>query len=97
MVPHITSELWERRHPERDPLHRQAWPAADPELVKVEQVTMVVQINGKVRDRVEVDAGIGEEDAVAVARALPKVADALAGRQPNRVVARPPRLVNFVI
>jgi leucyl-tRNA synthetase len=97
MVPHITSELWERRHPDRDPLHHQAWPTADPELVKVEQVTMVVQINGKVRDRVDVDAGIDEEDAIAIASALPKVARALADGQPKRVVARPPRLVNFVI
>jgi leucyl-tRNA synthetase len=97
MVPHITSELWELRHPDRDPLHRQPWPSADPEMVKVEQVTMVVQINGKVRDRVDVDAGISEADAVGTALALPKVAEALAGGQPQRVIARPPRLVNVVI
>jgi leucyl-tRNA synthetase len=97
MVPHLTAELWERRHPDRDPLHEQPWPSADPEMLKVDQVTMVVQINGKVRDRVEVDTGIGEDDAVAIALALPKVAEALAGGAPKRVIARPPRLINVVI
>ncbi len=98
MTPHITAELWERRRGEDAvPLHAQAWPVADPDLVKVETVTMVVQVNGKVRDRIEVDASITDEDASAVALAVPKVAEALAGRQPNRVIARPPRLVNVVV
>ena len=97
MAPTSTAELWERRHGEGATVHAQAWPVADPELVKVETVTMVVQVNGKVRDRVEVDAGIGEEEAIALALAAPKVIDDLAGRQPRRVVARPPRLVNVVV
>ena len=79
------------------PVHAQAWPVADPELVKVETVTMVVQVNGKVRDRIEVDASITEQDASAVALAVPRVVEALAGRQPNRVIVRPPRLVNVVV
>jgi leucyl-tRNA synthetase len=96
MAPHVTAELWERRHGEKSHVHVQAWPVADPELVRVETVTMVVQVNGKVRDRVEVDTGISEDEAAEVALALPKVAAELAGRQPTRVIARPPRLVNIV-
>jgi leucyl-tRNA synthetase len=97
MAPHVTAELWERRHGDEGSVHAQSWPVADPDLVKVETVTMVVQVNGKVRERVEVDAGIGEAEATTVALALPKVVDALAGGQPRRVVARPPRLVNVVV
>ena len=59
---------------------------------------MVVQVNGKLRDKIEVSPddhrGRGR---VAVALASPKVAEALAGREPQRVVARPPRLVNVVV
>ena len=58
---------------------------------------MVVQVNGKVRDRIEVAPDITEEAAVALAAASERVAGALGGVEPARVVARPPRLVNFVI
>jgi leucyl-tRNA synthetase len=97
MAPHVTAELWERRHPGRPSVHLQPWPSFDPELVRQDTVTMVVQVNGKVRDRLEVDAGISEGDAEAAALASPKVVDALGGVMPRRVVSRPPRLVNVVV
>jgi leucyl-tRNA synthetase len=95
MTPHICAELWERRHGPGASVHSQPWPAADPALLRRESVTMVVQVNGKVRDRIEVDPEIDEEAAVAVARSSAKVEEHLA-EEPRRVVARPPRLVNFV-
>ncbi len=58
---------------------------------------MVVQVNGKVRDRIDVDAGISEADAAAAALASSKVTEALQGATPERVVSRPPRLVNLVV
>jgi leucyl-tRNA synthetase len=97
MAPHVTAELWERRHPHAEALHAQPWPAADPAMVVQETVTLVVQVNGKVRDRIEVPASIREEDAVAAALAADRVVAALDGRQPLKVIARPPRLVNLVI
>jgi leucyl-tRNA synthetase len=97
MAPHLAAECWERRHPEGGSVHTQPWPVANPELVKVDTVTMVVQVNGKVRDRAEVDVGIGEKEATVVALSAPKVVEELAGRQPSRVIARPPRLVNVVV
>jgi len=97
MAPHVTSELWERRHGGSAPLHAQPWPVADPELVAAETVTMVVQVNGKLRDRLEVAPSIGEEEATSAALASPRVVEALGGRRPSRVVARPPRLVNVVV
>jgi len=96
MSPHVTAELWERRHPDEPSVHLQHWPSFDPELVRQDTVTMVIQVNGKVRDRIEVDAGISEGDAEAAALASAKVIDALGGAAPQRVVVRPPRLVNVV-
>ncbi len=55
-APHVTAELWERRHP-GEHLHAQPWPVADPALAAVDSVTMVLQVNGKVRSRVEVAPG----------------------------------------
>ncbi len=93
MVPHITAELWERRH--GTSVHEQPWPTADPDKLTVDTVTMVVQVNGKVRDRIDVDASISEDEAIAVARASEKVAAHLDG-EPRKVIARPPKLVNIV-
>jgi len=97
MAPHVTAEVWERRHPGEPSVHAQRWPAFDPSLVAEESVTMVVQVNGKVRERLEVPPSIGEEEARSAALATPKVREALGGNQPKRVVVRPPRLVNVVV
>jgi leucyl-tRNA synthetase len=97
LAPHVTAELWERRHSGEPSVHLQSWPTPDPELVRQEKVTMVVQVNGKVRDRIDVDAGISEADAEAAALASAKVSEALKGATPKRVVSRPPRLVNVVV
>ena len=96
MSPHVTAELWERRHPGEPSVHLQPWPSFDPDLIRQDTVTMVIQVNGKVRDRIDVDAGISEDDAEAAALASAKVIDALGGATPKRVVVRPPRLVNVV-
>jgi len=97
IVPHVAAEAWEQRHGEGAMVHAESWPAFDPELARSETVTMVVQVNGKVRDRIEVSPDITEESAVELALASERVSSALAGADPSRVVARPPRLINFVI
>jgi leucyl-tRNA synthetase len=95
MTPHMVAEAWEKRHGNH--VHSHAWPVADPELAAEDRVTMVIQINGKVRDRVEVSPGITGEDAEALALASAAVAEALNGRAPRRVIVRPPKLVNVVV
>ncbi|MBW3668330.1 MAG: leucine--tRNA ligase [Actinobacteria bacterium] len=95
MAPHVTAELWERRHGTH--VHEQLWPEADPDLAALQTVTMIVQVNGKVRDRIDVDPGLGEEEATALALASPRVQELLGGGQPTKVVARPPKLVNLVV
>jgi leucyl-tRNA synthetase len=95
MTPHLTAEAWERRH--GDHIHLHSWPVADPELAAEESVTMIVQVNGKVRDRIEVSPTVSEEEAEGLALASPAVVDALAGSAPKRVIVRPPKLVNIVV
>jgi leucyl-tRNA synthetase len=96
MAPHITAELWEGRHPDQPSVHLLPWPIADPALVAEDAVTMVVQISGKVKTRVQVAPSISEEEAAAAALANPDVAAALKGATPSRVISRPPRLVNII-
>jgi len=97
LSPHVTAELWEQRHPGEPSVHLQSWPVFDPDLTRAETVTMVIQVNGKLRDRIEVSPDITEADAEAAALASSNVTGQLAGRSPKRVVVRPPRLVNIVV
>jgi leucyl-tRNA synthetase len=97
LTPHLTAEIWEQRHPGEPSVHLQPWPTFDPGLIREETVTMVVQVNGKLRDKIEVSPEITEADAEEAALGSSKVAESLAGRVPQRVVVRPPRLVNVVV
>ncbi|GBD20564.1 Leucine--tRNA ligase [bacterium HR28] len=95
-APHIAEELWERLGKPYS-VHQQAWPAYDPELAAEETLELVIQVNGRVRDRIVVPVTISEEEAVARARAAERVQAYLAGRRIERVVYVPGRLVNFVV
>jgi leucyl-tRNA synthetase len=92
MAPHITAELWARRH-DGEHVHDNTWPTADPALAAVDTVTMVVQVDGKVRERLEVPTGISAADAEE--QALGAVRSKLES-DPVRVIVREPKLVNFV-
>ncbi len=95
MAPHLAAEAFERRYGEH--VHTRSWPAADPAYLVADRVTMVVQVNGKVRDRLTVSPGISEAEAAELALASEKVAAILDASEPRRVIARPPRLVNIVV
>ncbi|MEI7591706.1 MAG: leucine--tRNA ligase [Actinomycetes bacterium] len=102
MAPHITAQLWSQRHaPDSGSgrpahIHEQSWPKADKAMLAVETMTMVVQVNGKVRDRIEVSAEINETDAEALALASDKVQPFLTG-PPRKIIAKPPKLINIVV
>ncbi|MEA3078207.1 MAG: leucyl-tRNA synthetase [Actinomycetota bacterium] len=96
MTPHIAAEVWEQRH-DGAHVHAQPWPVADPAMLKVESTTMIVQVNGKVRDRLEVPPTISADEAERLALASAKVQEQLAGATPKKVIARPPKLVNLVL
>ena len=78
-------------------LYREPWPTADPAFLERESVIVVVQVNGKLRERLEVPTGTAQEELVARARGLPRVAAAIDGRPVVREVVVPDRLVNLVI
>jgi leucyl-tRNA synthetase len=96
LAPFITEELWRDVLRNEGSVHRASWPTYEEGLAREETVRLVVQVDGKVRDTVEVPADIAEDEAVERARASEKVERALAGREVRRVVARPPKLVNLV-
>jgi len=95
-TPHIAEELWARLGKPYS-IHNQPWPDYDPELAKEEQITLIVQVNGKVRDRIMVDAGISEEDARIAALASETAQRFMDGKEPREVIVVPGRLVNIVV
>ena len=95
-TPHITEELWARLGKPYS-IHTQSWPEYDPELAKEEQITLIIQVNGKVRDRIMVAAGISEEEARTAALASEAAQRFMEGKEPKEVIVVPGRLVNIVV
>ncbi|HSE62909.1 MAG TPA: leucine--tRNA ligase [Thermoanaerobaculia bacterium] len=96
IAPHLTEEWWER-FGEMPFLLEQPWPEFDPELATTPRVTLVVQVNGKVRGKLDVDRGEDEESAVALARADEKIRPWVEGKEIARSVYVPDRLLNLVV
>ena len=96
IAPHITEELWYRRG-HTTSIHLAAWPTADPAALAEDLVTIVLQINGKVRDRFSAPADATAEELERLALALPKVQALLEGRKPKKIVAVPGHIVNVVV
>jgi leucyl-tRNA synthetase len=94
-APYTAEECWEVLGHEPS-VARAGWPAADPALLVQDTVTCVVQVDGKVRDRLEVALSVGEDELRELALAAPGVERALAGRGVRNVIVRPPKLVNIV-
>ncbi len=96
VTPHLAEELWARLGFPYS-IHQQSWPKFDTEAAKEDEITLVIQINGKVRERIVVSAHIQEEAAKEMALANPAVQEYLAGKPPRKVIYVPGRLVNIVV
>ena len=101
MAPHVTEQLWRGVLGHGESVHVASWPSFDPELAKAEEVVLVVQVDGKVRDRLTVPASLDAEAGRELALSSDKVRRHLQGRRVERVfegAARPgaPKLVNIV-
>ena len=94
-APHLTEELWQRLGRER--LWEEPWPVADLSQLVEDSFELVVQVNGKVRDRFEVDAGLGEDELVERAKASERVRTHLDGGEIRKTIVVPRKLVNFVV
>jgi leucyl-tRNA synthetase len=97
MVPHLAEELWEMLGHTGETLAHAPWPKFVPELAAEDQVEVVVQINGRVRGKVQVESGMGEEELKKLVLADPKVTKLLDGLRIVKVVVVPDKLVNLVV
>jgi leucyl-tRNA synthetase len=95
-APYAAEELWRTDLGEASSVHTSSWPAFDPELVVEKTVTMVIQVDGRVRDRIEVAADADESDCLTAARTSAGAQRAMTGRRLVKEIVRPPKLVNFV-
>ncbi len=98
-APYTAEELWSRLGhdvPAGDSVHDSTWPRADAALLVDDTVTCVVQVAGKVRDKLEVPPGITDDDLRALALGSPRVVELLDGHEPRAVIVRAPKLVNVV-
>jgi leucyl-tRNA synthetase len=95
MAPFITEEIWRALGHDKS-VHLEGWPKFDPELTRDETVTVVVQVNGKVRDRLQIGAGASEDEVRGMALQSEAVAKHLNGKPPRKVIYVPDKLVNVV-
>jgi len=96
VTPHIAEELWAYLGKPYS-IHQQSWPDVDERAAAEEQITLVVQVNGKIRDRIEVPAEISDEEAQSAALVSEVVIRFLAGKRPRKVIVVPGKLVNIVV
>jgi leucyl-tRNA synthetase len=96
VAPFLAEELWREALGHMESVHQAPWPTFDPAMARQERVTLVIQVDGKVRDRIEVDADASEDACREAAMASANAQRAIDGRPVANVVVRPPRLVNVV-
>ena len=96
ITPHIAEELWARSAKPYS-VHLQPWPQADEEAAREDEITLVVQVNGKLRDRISVPAGLSEAETKERALASEAVRKQLGGKQPRQVIVVKGKLVNIVL
>jgi leucyl-tRNA synthetase len=93
-APHMAEELWQRLGHER--LWEEAWPQADPAFLEQETFELVVQVDGRVRDRMQVPSDLSEEELIQRAQASPRVQSHLDGTEIRQTIVVPRKLVNIV-
>src|SRR5258708_11501038 len=96
MTPNIAEELWEMLGHSKD-LWTESWPAANAELAKDDEVEITVQVNGKLRGKLTVAAGVSQDEIVALAHAEPGIALHLNGKRIAKIVYVPNKLLNLVV
>jgi leucyl-tRNA synthetase len=98
-APHITEELWVEVLKNKFSIHQQAWPKYDPKLAKEEKVEIVIQVNGKLRDRLEVSQAVSKKkaDLVKEAKARAKIEKYLKSKKIKKTIFVPGKLINFVV
>jgi len=96
VCPHLSEELWQSMGQPYS-IHNQPWPAVDQAAAAEQEITLIVQVNGKLRNRITVPTSIDDEATKAIALASPAVQKMLGGKPPRQVILVPKRLVNIVL
>jgi len=95
-APHLAEELWQKMG-RTTLVAESSWPAYDPELAREELITVVVQVNGKLRDKFEVEIDTDEEILKEKALSLPRIQELLGGRPPRKIICVKNKLVSLVV
>lgn len=96
ITPHLAEEMWEKTgHTES--IHMQKWPEVDPAALQVDEVEMVVQVNGKLKARIVVGSDLDKDSIVEQAMQEQKVQDAIADKTVRKTIVVPGKLVNIVV
>ena len=96
VAPHLSSELWKKLG-EKNSIEENKWPEADKDYLVADEIEIVVQVNGKVRDRILVDSGISNEDLKQKALDSDKIKSLVAGKEIIKTIVVPKKLVSIVI
>lgn len=95
-IPHVTEELWQDLG-YGESVHKQKWPVVDEAALVADEVTVIVQVNGKVRDKILMPVNLDKAETEKMVLAQPKIAEILAGKEVKKVVVVPNKLVNVVV
>ena len=96
-APHLTEEIWREVLKNKKSIHLEKWPEYDPKLIEEDTFELIVQINGKVRDKFEVSTNISQKDAEILTLSREKVQTVLFGKIPRKIIFVPKRLINLVV
>ncbi len=96
VAPYTAEEMWERLA-HKPSVALAPWPTVDPKLLVADQVEAIVQVNGKIKERIEVSPTITESELHDLALGLPSISAELSGKTPKAIIVRPPKLVNIVL
>ncbi|HAY84500.1 MAG TPA: hypothetical protein DCY42_06140 [Chloroflexi bacterium] len=96
IAPHLAEELWARLGNPYS-VHQQPWPEVDAEAAKEDEISLIVQVNGKLRDKITVPVGISDEEAQKIALASETVQRFMEGKTPRKVIVVQGKLVNIVV
>jgi len=95
-IPHVTEELWQSVG-HTDSVHKQKWPTVDEKALVADEVTVIVQINGKLRDKITMPVNLSQAEAEQMALAQPKIADLVASKTVKKIIVVPNKLINIVV
>jgi len=96
VAPYTAEDMWDRLG-HKPAIANAGWPVVDKSLLGVDNVIAILQVNGKIKDRIEVSPNISKEELEKIAKENPQIKSALSGLQVNKVITVAPKLVNFVV